>query len=211
MLPLSALIILGAVGIFSTFTFLFAIYHTTKTKIAARRLIAAEMDNGMSLPLTEIAVPPDTTTGAQAPIQEATPSPPSVARPDTPEAEYPPPLPQDLDLELGPAETLPPLQFPMILPPKTPDGESSTPSTQRYETQADDSIRAETPPPLHLTNRDYVSRNKRDRDSTHEIYEIYSKLPPTPKSAPPRITTFAMAESKWAYFGQKRAEEMNMI
>jgi hypothetical protein len=55
----------------------------------------------------------------------------------------------------------------------------------------------------------------------HEIYDIYSKLPPTPKtmpkSAPSTVTTFAQAESKWAYFGQKRAEsrsrerEVNMV
>lgn len=44
----------------------------------------------------------------------------------------------------------------------------------------------------------------------HEIYDMYSNLPPTPKavpkSAPAEITTFTHAQSKWAYFGEKRAE-----
>ncbi|OAP61080.1 hypothetical protein AYL99_03281 [Fonsecaea erecta] len=212
MLPLSALVILGAVGTFCTFTFLFAIYHTIKTKIEARRLRSAEPDNGMALPLTETAVASDTGLRTQRLTRGATPSPPPIARPHTPEAEYPPPLPQELDLEdrLGPAETAPPLQFPRILRKDTSNGGFLTPSPRGYEAQADDFIRAETPPPLHPINRDSL-RTRRDRDSMHEIYEIYSKLPATPKSAPPRITTFAMAESKWAYFGQKRAEEMEMI
>lgn len=60
-------------------------------------------------------------------------------------------------------------------------------------------VEAESPPPL-----------RKERDSMHEIIDLYTNearnLPPVPKSAPARITTFAQADSKWAYIGAKRAE-----
>ncbi|KIW97137.1 uncharacterized protein Z519_02529 [Cladophialophora bantiana CBS 173.52] len=212
MLPLSALIILGVVGTFSTLTFLFAIYHTVKTRLEARRLQKVGPDNDVSLPLTETAVSPGTNARSQTPILEAPGSIPPITHPGTPEAENPP-LPQELEFKdnISQARTSASSLSPMIRRPKTPDVEHSVRLPRECKTHAEDFIRAETPPPLPPSNRDRLPRIQRDRDSMNEIYEIYSNLPPTPKSAPPRITTFAMADSKWAYFGQKRAREMNMI
>lgn len=85
------------------------------------------------------------------------------------------------------------LDEPPISRPETPEAESPPPLEPELEAVA----RAETPPPL--------------RDSTHEIIEMYTTESrrnhgPPSKSAPAAITTFAMAESKWAYFGQIRAQ-----
>ncbi|EXJ72195.1 uncharacterized protein A1O5_04699, partial [Cladophialophora psammophila CBS 110553] len=186
MLPLSALIILGVVGTFSTLTFLFAIYHTVKTRLEARRLQRVGPDNDMSRSLTETAVSPGTIARSQTSMPEAPPSTPSITHPGTPEAEYPPPLPRELELKdnISRARTPKSPLSPMIRRPKMPDVEHSTHLPRECKTQAEDFLRAETPPPLPPSNRDRLPRIHRDRDSMHEIYEIYSKLPPTPKSAP---------------------------
>ncbi|KIW75908.1 hypothetical protein Z517_10653 [Fonsecaea pedrosoi CBS 271.37] len=213
MLPLSALIILGIVGVFSTLTFLFAVYHTIKTTLEAGRLKSAELDINVSLPLTETTVAPEMTVAIRRPIPSPVLSPPPIERARTPEAESPPPLPRELELEdVSVPQTSVPLPSANMLHPRMQGEEPSIPLHGKFGVQMDDFIRAETPPPLPPTSSsDLFPHMRKERDSMHEIYEIYSKLPPGPKSAPARITTFAMAESKWAYFGQKRAEDMELV
>lgn len=82
-------------------------------------------------------------------------------------------------------------------------GQNERPETRGAEYPPplpDDLAESESPPPLPA-----------DRDSTHEIIELYTpegrkRLLQAPMSAPAKMTTFDQAESKWAYIGQRRAE-----
>ncbi|EXJ93127.1 hypothetical protein A1O3_01684 [Capronia epimyces CBS 606.96] len=89
------------------------------------------------------------------------------------------------------------------------------PTTELLPTDRTPTPEAEFPPPLSVEWEDLAEAESppplpRQRDSMHEIIDLYTtearNLPPGPKSAPARITTFAQADSKWAYFGAKRAE-----
>ncbi|EXJ62867.1 hypothetical protein A1O7_03309 [Cladophialophora yegresii CBS 114405] len=114
------------------------------------------------------------------------PQPQSSLRPPTPEAEYPPPLPQDY---LGRA--IPPLPPHSPLLPPAPS--LSPPS--RVSARARSKSRGR-----NLRRRPSCPTDEDRPDSMHEIYDIYSQLPPTPKaipeSAPSMVTTFAQAETK---------------
>lgn len=295
MLPLAALIILAAVGVFSSCTFAFAIYWTVKVKVEAKKVKDSEADNDLSLPLTETAAAPGINSRSPTPLPPAPPLP----RPPTPEADSPPLLPdtQSVVEHTGAAEpfriTTPPpfllpattygpetpasstipsriptpeAEFPPPLPDNFPGRVASPvpphspmlppapslppPSLYRKRSASRDGARQNRdrsrgrsprhytgpPPPHHRpgvwakrnpdSSRDPGSRSRsrynydtsdRDQetperpDSMHEIYDIYSNLPPptpkvVPKSAPAMVTTFAQAQSKWAYFGEKRAE-----
>ena len=119
-------------------------------------------------------------------------------RPLTPEADFPPPLPSDFS-----HRTLSPLPpHSPLLPPRP-----SLSPHNRYEPRSRSRSRGRGPNERPPYPTDKVQERP---DSMHEIYDIYSKLPPTPrvvpKSAPPNVNTFAQAESKWGYIGQKRAE-----
>ncbi|ETI23277.1 hypothetical protein G647_05076 [Cladophialophora carrionii CBS 160.54] len=128
--------------------------------------------------------------------RHTTPPPQSSLRPPTPGAEYPPPLPQDF-----PGRAVSPLPPHSPLLPPAPSLSPPTKGPPRARSRS----RGRNPNP-----RPPCPTAKDRPDSMHEIYDIYSQLPPTPKatpkSAPSMVTTFAQAESKWAYFGEKRAE-----
>ena len=255
MVPLSALVILGTVGVFSTGTFIFAIYYTTKTRLEARRLKQDGADTDMSLPLTESAAGLGIMSRTPTPLPPAPPPP----RPVTPEAADPPPLSGKYDLqendstinmssraEPSPeflpattyrAKTPPPTRLsPMVFRPPTPEAEYPPPLPQDFRSRSVSPLPPHSPllpPPPSLppsssdrsrgrnppvgfppTKRDKPRDREAERpDIMHEIYDIYCKLPPTPKfvpkSAPATVTSFAQADSKWAYFGQKRAESRN--
>ncbi|KAJ9612152.1 hypothetical protein H2200_003749 [Cladophialophora chaetospira] len=124
--------------------------------------------------------------------------PPASEPPPTPRADSPPPLPKDFPGRVP--SPLPPhsplLPSPPLLTPSIKD--FPKPGTRPHGTTP------KQPPPVPMT------KPQERPDSMHEIYDIYSQLPPTPKpapkSAPAHVASFAQAESKWAYFGQKRAE-----
>ncbi|KIW71316.1 hypothetical protein PV04_03498 [Phialophora macrospora] len=124
------------------------------------------------------------------------PPPRSSPRPPTLEADSPPPLPQDF---LARASSPLPPHSPLLPPPISLPAPIKGPPKVRSRSRGGNP----GPRPPYPTDTDRP-------DSMHEIYDIYSKLPPTPKtmpkSAPSMVTTFAQAESKWSYFGQKRAE-----
>jgi hypothetical protein len=77
MIPQAALYMLIIVVAICTLTFSIAVYHTIKTRIQASKAEGSR-ENDMTLPLTEMAVPP----AIQAP----------PTRSPTPEAESPPPI-----------------------------------------------------------------------------------------------------------------------
>ncbi|KAL2433421.1 hypothetical protein ABEF95_005432 [Exophiala dermatitidis] len=228
MMPQSALIILIIVVAVATITFLIALYHGLTTSLQPRKQQALRQSNESTLPLTEKAAAPASAqkpaaSGAIIPAPSAlsttsllvhiSPPPPpplrvSPKRSPTPEAESPPPLPEDTtraegrrqrDSTIPRAESPPPL--PKHLHTYTIEPESSRLAPLRRE-----------PNPLRTDGKGI----KRERDSMHDIIDLYTyasesrrkpKLPPVPKSAPATVMTFAQAESKWAYFGAKRAAE----
>ncbi|KAL2398949.1 hypothetical protein ABEF93_006597 [Exophiala dermatitidis] len=228
MMPQAALIILIIVVAVATITFLIALYHGLTTRLQSRKL-KLRQSNESTPPLTEAspapALEPAATKAPAIPAPAASalsttsllvhispPLPPlgvSPKRSPTPEAESPPPLPEETtraegrrqrDSTIPRAESPPPL--PKHLHTYTIEAESSRGPPSRRE-----------PNPLRTDGKGI----KREQDSMHEIINLYTytsseargrlKLPPVPKSAPATIGTFAQAESKWAYFGAKRAAE----
>ncbi|KAL6250192.1 hypothetical protein RBB50_002493 [Rhinocladiella similis] len=111
------------------------------------------------------------------------------ARPETPEAESPPPLPDEFESFAGAVS-------------------SQTHSTAT-KTSTREAINLYT---IDAQNKASVPRSAPATITSFGQAPPASRtiFPPVPeKSAPPTITTFAQAESKWAYFGEKRA--MNHI
>lgn len=229
-MPQSALIILIIVVAVATITFLIALYHGLTTSLQPRKQQALRQSNESTLPLTEKAAAPASAqkpaaSGAIIPAPSAlsttsllvhiSPPPPllrvSPKRSPTPEAESPPPLPEDTTRAEGRRQrdsTIPRAESPPPLPE----------DLHTYTIEAENS-RSRSPPLRRDQNTiraESEGRIKRERDSMHDIIDLYTyasearrkpKLPPVPKSAPATVMTFAQAESKWAYFGAKRAAE----
>lgn len=101
-----------------------------------------------------------------------------------------------------------------------PSTDSSTPLTVVAPARSP-TPEAESPPPLGAREivpmfpnpRNFPTKNRKERDSMNEILDLYSGDGNTnashAKLAPPRSTTFADAESKWAYFG--RHEDYHVV
>jgi len=187
MIPLLALIILIVVVAVCSVAFLFAIYNAIANLLQSRSEPRSTEIEGMSREHLVLNDPLHRLDAAQTQTLDGDaiallPGTESAARPATP---------------VTPRSEIPEAEYPSPLPSTSP---------------TDDAARAESPPPLTiLPPLPVEGEEEGNRDSVHTIIDMYSHrnrghAGPSARSAPAIIVTFAQAESKWAYFGQRRAE-----
>ncbi|EXJ91341.1 hypothetical protein A1O1_04453 [Capronia coronata CBS 617.96] len=223
MIPKAALVILIAVVSVASITFMIAIYHgiTSHLRSRRRRREMVGQSNESTLPLTAAAAAAETEKGTVSASNIPTASMDIPERSPTPEAEFPPPLPGEALLETHPALSHEPDQpkqeeeedvAEAEYPPPLPEDLKGIVVIGALEKPQIHPLPSRPCPPRAARERE--KERGRERNSMHEIIDLYTSegrnrnqhLPPGPKSAPARITTFAQAGSKWAYFGAKRAE-----
>lgn len=101
--------------------------------------------------------------------------------------------------ESAPDPAMVPMRRDPLARSETPEAEYP-PSLPDEDEDFESLAEAESPPPLPTPVR----------DSTHEIIHLYTNEGRTvlsgARTAPATVTTFAEANSKWAYVGLKRAQ-----